>query len=375
MRPKQTYAVRPASRAEIDRPMTVSISLSGISGTGKTYSACEIAAGLAEGVTGKAGAPFAYVDTEGRRGLHYRDAFPQMLDHYYDFGPLDDAGNLVGYPPERWIALFDKIEASGVTALVVDAFSHSWEGIGGVLELQALELDRLCAGDETKAERMNWLAWAAIKPRHRRLIDKIIRSRVNMVLCNRAKKVIKKWDHASGAYVPLGGKRRIADIPYDSAGDENLIYEMTAALVLDPEHPGCPRYAQKLADSFKTLFKPDQPITASTGRGLADWSLRRGSAQDEKALMDRARAEARKGRAAFVAFWQALDRPQRMVVSEILDDCRALTELADISSKLDAADPFGAPAPEPETEPEAAPPPARKPAARKPAASRRRAAA
>lgn len=332
---------------EINRPIPISIGLSGGSGTGKTYSALLLASGIADAMTGQQGAPIAFVDTENRRGLHYRHQFPQILGHYIDFGPYDAKGNLVGYLPERWIDLLDMLEEAGVTAMVTDSFSGAWEGINGVLDLHATALERLSGGDEKKAERVGQLAWAEIKPRYRRLINRIIRSKVNTVLCTRAKPVMQKWDAQARKEVNARKtKTRRSDVPWDVAADADLLFEMTAMMILDPDHPGCPRFQIKVADQFKSLFHADKPITAATGRAMAEWSRGRGSAQQEKELMDTARAKAREGTAAMRAFWKGLDQTKLGILKTILPELQETAAQADAAGREDD-DPF-APGPTPE---------------------------
>lgn len=340
---------------DLNRPLPISIGLSGGSGTGKTYSALLLASGIADAMTGQQGAPIAFVDTENRRGLHYRQQFPQILGHYIDFGPLDAKGNLVGYPPERWIALFDAVEKAGVSAMVVDSFTHGWSGINGVLDLHAAELERLVdvaqarsPGRQIDPNQHSQLAWAAIKPRYRRLINRIIRSSTNTVLCTRAKPVMQKYDRDARKEVNARKtKTRRADVPWDVDADGDLIFEATAMMILDPEHPGCPRFQIKVADQFKSLFAADKPITAAVGRAMAEWSKGRGSAQQEKELMDAARAEARGGTAAMRAFWSGLDAPKRGILQTILSELQETAAKADAASREDD-DPFAAPPTEPE---------------------------
>jgi hypothetical protein len=325
---------------EIARPLPISIGLSGGSGTGKTYSALLLASGIADAMAGVRGAPVAFVDTENRRALHYRDQFPQMVGHYVDFSPYDRKGNLVGYPPERWIALLDAAEKAGVHAMVIDSWSHSWEGINGVLDLQASEVERLSGGSEAKAERVGQLAWAAIKPRYRRLVNRVIRSRVNTIICTRAKPVMQDFKTGKNARKT---KTRRFDVPWDVAADGDLIFEMTAMAILDPDHPGCPRYQIKVADQFRTLFRPDVPLTAEIGRQMAEWSRGRGSAQEDKALMDRARAAARNGSAALEAFWKEMTKPQRAIALTISDDLRSIATDADSRTGDEEGFPFAKP--------------------------------
>ena len=327
-------SIRFMSEEEINSPLPISIGLSGGSGTGKTFSALLLARGMASELSGP-GAPVAFIDTENRRGLHYREAFPEILGHYVDFGPEVD-GRMVGYPPERWIDLLDFIEGSGAKALVIDSFSHSHDGINGVLDLQAAEVDRLSGGDEKKAERVGQLAWAAIKPRYRRLINRIIQSSVPTVICTRARPVMQ--DRNGKNAMPT--KTRRHDVPWDWVGDKELPFEMTAMAILDPAHPGAPRYQIKVADQFKRLLPADKPISEAAGREMARWSKRQSNAQADKALMDAARATARQGTAAMRAYWQTLTADQQGVVRAILK------ELQDTAAEADRTpadeDPFAA---------------------------------
>lgn len=325
---------------EIERPLPVSIGLSGPSGCGKTYSALRLARGLARTLHGDK-ARIAFVDTENRRGLHYRAAFPEIISTYVDFSPEDD-GRMVGYPPERWVDLLDMVEGGEIGALVIDSFSHAWEGINGVLDLQAQELDRLAGGDERKAERVGQLAWAAIKPRYRRLINRIIRADVPIILCSRAKPVMQKF--AGGKTVNARAtKTRREDVPWDVAADADLIFEMAVMTILDPAHPGIPKYQIKVADQLKPIFRDDRPITEEHGVQMARWSVSQKEAQEAKAVMDEGRARARQGREAMRAYWQTLGAPQQATLRAILGELQELADQADAAAQAVNDDPFGAP--------------------------------
>ena len=79
---------------EITDPLTITLGLSGASGTGKTYSSLLIARGMAEAQTGTKGAPIGYVDTENRRALHYKADFPEML--HFDMQAVDEVLEEIG---------------------------------------------------------------------------------------------------------------------------------------------------------------------------------------------------------------------------------------------------------------------------------------
>lgn len=328
---------------QLTDPLTITVGLSGASGTGKTYSALRLARGMAEGTTGKKGSPIGYVDTENRRALHYKRDFPEMV--HFDMQAVDEKGDMVGFGPERWIQVIDAAEAAKLPVLVIDSFSHAWEGVGGVLDLHAQTLDRLTRGDDSKKDARSQLAWAEVKPRYRRLIDRIVRAKVNIVICTRAKPVMQDFKTGQNARPT---KTRMKDVPWDPAADGDLMFEMTAMFILDPKAPGCPVHRIKCADQFKTLFDPSHPITEATGYRMAEWAAGGGNSAEDKAAMDRARIEARKGTAAFTAYWQSdAGRAARPVLKSILTELQGIAKEADEAAK-DSDDPFAGDTAEPD---------------------------
>lgn len=336
---------------DIVDPLTVAIGLSGGSGTGKTYSALLLARGLAKGMTGKDGSTIGFVDTENRRALHYKKDFPEMA--HYDMSAVDENGNMVGFPPERWIDVIDSAEKAGVSVLVIDSFSHAWEGVNGVLDLHAQTLDKLTGGDDSKRNQRSQLAWAQVKPRYRRLIDRIVRAKCNIVICTRAKPVMQEkskntnWQEVNARDT----KTRRKDVPWDPASDGDLMFEMTAMMILDPSAPGCPVYQIKCADQFKNLFDPKKPMGPWIGEKMAEWAKGGGNSADEKKLMDKAREIARGGKAAFTEWWQSDEGAEaRPTLKPIIN------ELSDIAAKADAEaaaqddDPFAQTDPHPTVE-------------------------
>ncbi|MBM3605114.1 MAG: hypothetical protein FJX25_10260 [Alphaproteobacteria bacterium] len=319
---------------EINDPLTLSIGLSGGSGTGKTYTALLMARGIAEVVTGKAGAPIGYVDTENRRALHYKSAFPEMM--HFDFTAVDDKGNVVGFGPERWIEVIDAAEAAGLPVLILDSFSHAWEGVGGVLDLHATTLDRLTRGDDSKKDARSQLAWAEVKPRYRRLIDRIVRAKTNIIICTRAKPVMQDFKTKQNA---RNTKTRRADVPWDPASDGDLMFEMTTMVILDPSAPGCPVHRIKVADQFKALLDPRRPMGAETGRAMAEWAKGQGDAQEQKKVLDEARDQARQGRAAMRKWWG--ENPQKATIAKtILTELQDMADEADRDAQASNDDPF-----------------------------------
>ena len=314
-----TARIRFIPVADLNEPLTVTLGLSGASGTGKTYSALLVARGLAESTSGRKGAPIGIVDTENRRALHYREAFPEMV--HFDMTAVDDSGEMIGFGPERWIEVIDAAEAAELPVLVIDSFSHAWEGVGGVLDLHAQTLDRLSGGNEQLKDKRSQLAWAEVKPRYRRLIDRIVRARCNIVICTRAKPVMQ--DMKSGKNVRATKTRR-PDVPWDPAADGDLMFEMTAMMILDPAAPGCPVHQIKCADQFKALFDARAPLGVDTGRAMAEWARGGGGAQAQKEVLDAARAAARGGKEALQAHYRGLSAEHKRLVSTIIDEVKQI---------------------------------------------------
>lgn len=323
---------------ELNDPLTLSIGVSGGSGTGKTYSALLMARGIAEVVTGRKGAPIGFVDTENRRALHYKQDFPEMV--HFDMKAVDHTGQMVGFPPERWIEVIDAAEAAGLPVLVIDSFSHAWEGVGGVLDLHATTLDRLTRGDDNKKDARSQLAWAEVKPRYRRLIDRIVRAKCHLIICTRAKPVMQDFRTKQNARPT---KTRRPDVPWDPASDGDLMFEMTTMVILDPSAPGCPVHQIKVADQFKGLLDARRTLDVNTGRRMAEWAMGGGDGRQQKAKLDAARTEARKGTAAMRDWWSKVDEETRRLASVILPELQVLAAEADALAKQTASDdPFSA---------------------------------
>ncbi len=329
---------------EIDEPLTVSIGLSGGSGTGKTYTALRVARGIAETVTGKKGAPIGYVDTENRRALHYKKTFPEM--QHFDFQAVDAEENLVGFGPERWIEAIDAAESAGLPVLILDSFSHAWEGVGGVLDMHATILDKLTDGNPSLEGKRSLLAWAKVKPRYRRLIDRIVRAKTNIIICTRAKPVMQNRDGKNARPT----KTRRNDVPWDPAADGDLIFEMTNMIMLDPAAPGCPVHQIKVADQFKGLFDRRMPMTEETGKAMAIWAKGEGESEEQKTAIDAARDAARNGSDAFRKHWTGAGMTmdvQKLLHATVMDELRELASQADIEASREMnVDPLAVPSEE-----------------------------
>ena len=125
------FTFRPAVRENVG----LLIGLAGASGSGKTYTAMRLAAGIA------GDKPFCVIDTEAGRAKHYADMFR------FDHGDLTPP-----FSPDRYADAIMAADKAGYPVIVVDSVSHVWAGDGGVLDWQDKELDRMAGDDWKKRE-------------------------------------------------------------------------------------------------------------------------------------------------------------------------------------------------------------------------------
>src|SRR5213593_3714167 len=113
---------RPALRENVG----LWINLVAGTGGGKTFTGMRLASGIC------AGKPFAVIDTENRRALHYADQF--KFEHAELRPP---------FRPQSYADAVVAADAANYPVIVVDSGSHVWAGDGGVLDWQDEELNRM----------------------------------------------------------------------------------------------------------------------------------------------------------------------------------------------------------------------------------------
>lgn len=232
------FEFKPAVR--VGTPMIIGIS--GASGSGKTYTALELAMGLA----GKR--KVAFVDTEGRRGLHYADLGAFKFDHLDFQAP---------YTPARFLAALQQAARAGYAVVIVDSFSDEYVGEGGLVDMTQAELPRV---KNTAA------AWAMPKAQHKLVIRWLRQSRCHVIFCLRAEEKVRlekvmKQGKEQTVVVPIG---------WQPVAEKNVPYEMTTSFLLTPDAPGVPKPI-KIQEQHKAFFPLDRPISRQTGEKLAAW--------------------------------------------------------------------------------------------------------
>ena len=240
-----TFSFRPAIRENVG----LLIGLIGASGSGKTYTAMRLAAGIA------GERRFAVIDTEAGRAKHYADAFS------FDHGDLK--------PPFRPDAYADAIKAAdeaGYPVIVVDSFSHEHAGEGGLLDWHEEEFTKMGSRDAVKMT-----AWIKPKSAHKKMVQRLLQVRAHLILCFRAEEKVDMVRGDDGKMKIVPKKSPTGIHGWTPICEKNLPYELTASFLLTADAPGVPKPI-KLQAQHRELFPLDQPITEASGQAIAEWA-------------------------------------------------------------------------------------------------------
>lgn len=225
------------------------IGISSGSGGGKTFSACLLARGLA------GGEPFALIDTENGRALHYAEYFPDMRHHRLD----------APYSPERYAEAIKAADDAGFPVIIVDSASHEYEGEGGVLRMQEAEFKRLGNREATKM-----LSWVAPKTAHKAFVRQLLQVKAHVILNMRAEDKVEMVK-VDGETVVRAKQSLTSAEGWIPIMERRLPFELTMHLLLTADKPGFPKPV-KLQEQHKEMVPLDQPLSEETGKLLGAWA-------------------------------------------------------------------------------------------------------
>jgi hypothetical protein len=245
-----SYEFRPAKRENV--PLFLSVS--GGTGSGKTYSALRLARGIANGK------PFAAIDTENGRMLIYADEFPEMMHAKID----------APFRPSKYTEAIDAADAflakQGVPmenrVILVDSASHEWYGEGGCLDWH----DELMNGDQKK----NLTAWIEPKKAHKRMVTRLLRVEAHVILCFRAEPKVEAVKN--NGRIEIVPKASLVGLDgWIPIAEKNLPFEATASFLCMADQPGIPKPI-KLPNKLQPLVPLNAPLDEKVGRALAEWA-------------------------------------------------------------------------------------------------------
>lgn len=206
------------------------LALAGPAGSGKTYSALEIAFGI--------GGRVAMIDTERGSG-----------ELYSHLGEYDVCTIEAPFLPEKYVEAIRAAEGAGYDIIIIDSLSHAWAGTGGVLDIHGYAADK--TGN-------SWTAWRQVTPRHNELVDAMLQSKCHIIATLRS-----KMDHIQ---TTENGKTVVKKVGMNPIQRDGMEYEFTVFMDLDQAHmANTSKDRTSLFDG--QVFKP----TRETGRKLVAW--------------------------------------------------------------------------------------------------------
>lgn len=297
-----TNLFRPAVRQGVK----ALVLLYGPSGCGKTYSAIQFTRGLV-GPEGKV----ALLDTEAGRGSHYA--------HLTNYDIMDMAPP---FTPARYLEAIEAAEEAGYDALIIDSISHEWEGEGGVLEqAEAIEL---------RTNRSGLHCWAKPKGQHKKLINRLLRSRLHIIFCARAREKPKQVKDARG-------KTEIVSAGFEPIVEKNFPFEMLVSIGMSDAAPGVPDFdlKKKVPGELRPAFPAGQHIGMKSGELVGEW-LNGGAPVDQafRQAAEAGREAARQGTQSLKAWFADLDASEKKALKPLLDG--ELKSIAFASDELNA---------------------------------------
>ena len=224
-----TFEIRTAER----QGARLLIQLSGVSGSGKTYTALQLAYGLA----GNDASKVILADTENRRGSLYADCLPggakfRIIDFYAPFSPA------------RYLEAIEAAGKAGAEVLVIDSVSHCWEGPGGCQDI---------------ANATRFPDWKRAKAEHKRFMTYMLQCPAHIIACTRAREKMDFSDPKNPQ--PLGLQ------PIQEA---NFSYEATVSLMMHDQ--GRRQDVLKCPAELQAVLGRGQGyLGAADGQALRQW--------------------------------------------------------------------------------------------------------
>ena len=273
------------------------IGLAGFTGSGKTFSAMELATGICNGQ------PFCVIDTEGDRAKHYAD------DYDFEHKPLGPP-----FSPDRYLEALVEPMKRGFRCIVVDSASHEWSGTGGVVDM----------ADKDSAKSPG--NWRRPKEAHSRFVNAVLQARTHIIFCLRAKDKIRVEPDPDKP-----GKTMISHLGWTPIQERDFMYEMTVSFTLAAENPGIVNFGlpHKLQDQHRMAFPPGQHISREAGEMLGAWARGDAIETPDKKLWDRARKQANEGRAMLKLFVEGCSEDETRALRPIAKELNNTAREAD----------------------------------------------
>lgn len=207
------------------------LALTGVSGSGKTYSALRIAKGM--------GGRVAVIDSENDSSSLYANEF--------DF----DSTSLNDHSPESYIKAVHDATKDGYEIVIIDSLTHVWNWCKA-------EIDRL---SETMFKGNTWAAWSKVTPRYDALFQCIVQSKVHIICTIRSKT-------ETAQQVGSNGKKKVVKLGMKTELRDGSEFEFTTVIDLVHENKGASVSKDR---THVFMGMEDIPLDEEIGRTLMNW--------------------------------------------------------------------------------------------------------
>ena len=179
------------------------LAITGPAGSGKTYSALQLAFGL--------GGRIAMIDTENG-----------SWDLYSNLGDYDIATMTQPYDPRKYLQGIHEAEKEGYNIIIIDSLSHAWSGQGGILDIQNKQA-------ESKYRGNSYAAWRDVTPLHNMLVEALLSSPAHIIATMRSKTDYIQVENERG-------RTEIRKVGLAPVQREGIDYEFGTVFDLSPSH-------------------------------------------------------------------------------------------------------------------------------------------
>ncbi len=285
---------RPAVRAGVG----ALIGIAGETGSGKTLSALRTARGLAalpgEDLNDPAtlaiiDARIAFIDTEAGRALHYAVAAGELPQPFpaATFG-FCHADMHAPFSPAAYRAMIEAADEAHFAVIVIDSFTHEWDGEDGCIEMHDDDLDAMVErsrkrdgdkswwNEDTQREKLSITAWKRPKMEHKRMVSRMLQTRAHLIVCMRAEDKLRiESKKEEGQRFAKTVIINAADLPpakrWQPICEKRFPYQMITSFVLTPDAPGV-AIPLKLQEQHRSFLREGQPLDETFGFKLASWA-------------------------------------------------------------------------------------------------------
>lgn len=286
-----SFQFRPAER----ETTSLIIGLAGASSSGKTMTSILLGLGFAypdmtpdqimETVEKEGRSRVAVIDTEGARALHYAPKPGQRPDFISSF-PFQHGDLKAPFTPKAYEDAIAAADDAGFAVIIVDSFSHCYEGPGGILE----QADQLAAGvpkpgieNPEPWKRDQWIVqpvkspgnWIAPKSAWKRMVNRLLQCRATVIVCMRAEEkmqlIVEEGPNGKKTTKVVPAADRPVNERWEPIVEKRFCFETTCTFILTPSDPGI-GIPIKLQEQHRSAFPLGERIGVKSGWALAQWA-------------------------------------------------------------------------------------------------------